>query len=263
MLLFSFKTGIGLMSKPFRGKVALVTGGGSGIGRATALTFAREGAAVVIADADRQGGEETAAIIAERGGQVLFLCVDVTDPASVERMVATTVERFGGLDCAFNNAGIPDGSRSLLTSSQDNWNRVMAVNLEGVWHCLQAELNHMLKAGQGAIVNNSSRSGLVGVPSDAVYGAAKHGVIGLTRAAAVEFASQGVRVNAVCPGLIETELTRARFGDELANLAKMANPLGRMAQPEEVAEAVVWLCSDAASFLVGVALPVDGGSTAR
>jgi NAD(P)-dependent dehydrogenase (short-subunit alcohol dehydrogenase family) len=139
----------------------------------------------------------------------------------------------------------------------------MSVNLEGVWHCMKAELDHMLTRGKGSIVNNASRSALVGVPSDGVYGAAKHGVVGLTKAAAIEFASKGIRINAVCPGLVETALTRTRFGDELATRAKLANPLGRVAQPEEIAEAVLWLCSDAASFVVGVALPVDGGATAR
>jgi NAD(P)-dependent dehydrogenase (short-subunit alcohol dehydrogenase family) len=139
----------------------------------------------------------------------------------------------------------------------------MSVNLEGVWHCMKAELDHMLIVGKGAIVNNASRSGLVGVPSDGIYGAAKHGVIGLTKAAAVEFASRQIRVNAICPGLVETTLTQARFGDDLIPRSRLANPLGRMAQPEEVAESVVWLCSDAASFVVGVALPVDGGATAR
>lgn len=246
-----------------RDKVALVTGGGSGIGRAAAQAFAREGAAVAVADANVRGGNQTVRLIEVAGGRALFIRADVTNPFSAERMVEATVDGLGGLDCAFNNAGIADRSRSLLDSSQDNWDRVMAVNLEGVWHSMRAELNHMLKAGHGAIVNNSSRAGLAGVPSDGVYGAAKHGVIGLTKAAAVEFASSGVRVNAVCPGLVETALTRERFGDELAVRSRVANPLGRMARPGEIAEAVVWLCSDAASFVVGVALPVDGGAMAR
>ncbi|WP_110947831.1 glucose 1-dehydrogenase [Pseudomonas bohemica] len=251
------------MSGRLKGKVALVTGGASGIGRATALQFAQEGAAVVVADVNATAGEVLVSEIVRGGGRALFISVDVCDVASVKSMVKTTVESFGGLDCAFNNAGIPDGASSLLTSTQDNWDRVMAVNLEGVWHCMRAELDHMLSVGKGAIVNNSSRSGLVGIPSDGVYGAAKHAVIGLTKAAAVEFASRGVRVNAVCPGLVETALTHTRFGDGLQTRSAIANPLGRMAQPQEIAQAVVWLCSDAASFVVGVALPVDGGSTAR
>jgi NAD(P)-dependent dehydrogenase (short-subunit alcohol dehydrogenase family) len=252
------------MNSLFDKKVALVTGAASGIGRATAIAFARLGAAVVVADWDVQRGEEVAHHIATTlGRNALFVSVDVTDPDSVQDMVRTTVSRFGSLDCAFNNAGVPDKSSSLRVSSQDNWDRVMSVNLEGVWHCMKAELDHMLIAGKGAIVNNASRSGLVGVPSDGIYGAAKHGVIGLTKAAAVEFASSRIRVNAVCPGLVETALTQARFGDDLVARSRLANPLGRMAQPEEIAEAVVWLCSDAASFVVGVALPVDGGATAR
>lgn len=251
------------MNGGLNGKVALVTGGASGIGRATALQFAQEGAAVVIADQNASAGEALVTEIVRAGGRALFISVDVCDEASVRAMVQTTVEIFGGLDCAFNNAGIPDGATSLLTSTQSNWDKVMAVNLEGVWHCMRAELDHMLKVGNGAIVNNSSRSGLVGIPSDGVYGAAKHAVIGLTKAAAVEFASRGVRINAVCPGLVETALTHNRFGENLQARAATANPLGRMAQPHEIAQAVVWLCSDAASFVVGVALPVDGGSTAR
>ncbi|SAK91326.1 short-chain dehydrogenase/reductase SDR [Caballeronia pedi] len=252
------------MDRNLVGKVALVTGGASGIGRATAIEFARRGAAVVVADADATGGKETVSYIETNcDARAMFVGVDVTDAVSVEAMIRSTVEHFGALDMAFNNAGVPDRAASLHVSTQENWDRVMSVNLEGVWHCMKAELDQMLLAGKGAIVNNASRSGLVGVPSDGVYGAAKHGVVGLTKAAAIEFAGKGVRINAVCPGLVETALTRARFGDELAARAKLANPLGRMAQAEEIASAVVWLCSDAASFVVGVALPVDGGATAR
>ena len=252
------------MNRRLGAKVALVTGGASGIGRATAIAFARNGVTVAVADADSAGGEETVRYIETQcDSQAAFINVDVTDAESVNAMVRTTVEQFGTLDMAFNNAGVPDRAASLHVSTQENWDRVMSVNLKGVWHCMKAQLDHMLIAGKGAIVNNASRSGLVGVPSDGVYGAAKHGVVGLTKAAAIEFAPKGIRVNAVCPGLVETALTRARFGDELITRARLANPLGRMAQPEEIAEAVVWLCSDAASFVVGVALPVDGGATAR
>ena len=252
------------MSRNLAGKVALVTGGGSGIGRATAIAFARGGAAVVVADADAAAGVEVVKLIETQvDARAMFIQVDVTDAESVKAMMRSAVERFGAIDMAFNNAGVPDRAASLHVSTQENWDRVMSVNLEGVWHCMKAELDHMLIAGKGAIVNNASRSGLVGVPSDGVYGAAKHGVVGLTKAAAIEFAARGIRVNAVCPGLVETALTRARFGDELLARAQTANPLGRMAQPEEIADAVVWLCSDAASFVVGVALPIDGGATAR
>ena len=252
------------MDRRLASKVALVTGGASGIGRATAIAFARSGAAVAVADADMAGAQETVSFIESHcDAHASAIAVDVADAESVRAMVRSTVEKFGRLDMAFNNAGVPDRAASLHVSTQENWDRVMSVNLEGVWHCMRAQLDHMLIAGKGAIVNNASRSGLVGVPSDGVYGAAKHGVIGLTKAAAIEFASKGIRVNAVCPGLVETALTRSRFGDELAARAKLANPLGRMAQPEEIADAVVWLCSDSASFVVGVALPVDGGATAR
>ncbi|BDC42726.1 glucose 1-dehydrogenase [Paraburkholderia terrae] len=252
------------MDRRLASKVALVTGGASGIGRATAIAFARSGAAVAVADADMAGAQETVSYIEGHcDARASAIAVDVADAESVKAMVRSTVEQFGRLDMAFNNAGVHDRAASLHVSTQENWDRVMSVNLEGVWHCMRAQLDHMLMAGKGAIVNNASRSGLVGVPSDGVYGAAKHGVVGLTKAAAIEFASKGIRVNAVCPGLVETALTRARFGDELAARAKLANPLGRMAQPEEIADAVVWLCSDSASFVVGVALPVDGGATAR
>lgn len=244
-------------------KIALITGAGSGIGAAAAEVFAREGATVVVADRDVAAGQAIAASIAQRGGRALFVAVDVADAQSVTDMIAGAVATYGRIDCAFNNAGVPDRSSSLLTSDQANWDRVMATNLEGLWHCLRLEIEQMLVQGTGAIVNNASRSALVGIPTDAIYGAAKHGVIGLTRAAAVEFAGRGVRVNAICPGLVETPLTKERFGDRLAGVAANANPLGRMAQAREIAEAAAWLCSDASSFVVGVALPIDGGATAR
>jgi NAD(P)-dependent dehydrogenase (short-subunit alcohol dehydrogenase family) len=247
-----------------QGKVAVVTGAGSGIGRAAALAFANAGAAVVVAELDEAAGQQVAQAIVHGGGRAAYVRVDVSDAISVERMVEAVLGHFGTLDCAFNNAGVADAAESLRVSTQQNWDRVMSVNLEGIWHCLRTELDCLLSLGKaGAIVNNASRAGLVGVPSDGVYGAAKHGVIGLTKAAAVEFAPRGIRVNAVCPGLVETALTRARFGTDLTARAGLANPMGRMAQPEEIASVVTWLCSDAASFVTGVALPVDGGSTAR
>jgi NAD(P)-dependent dehydrogenase (short-subunit alcohol dehydrogenase family) len=246
-----------------RGKTIIVTGGASGIGLATVNVCAREGADVIVADRDIDGARKIADGIDRLGGRAQAIEVDVANPVSVADMMRQAIARFGRVHCAFNNAGVPDQSHSMLTSTQGNWDRIMAINLEGVWHSMKAEIEHMLEAGGGAIVNNSSRSGLVGVPTDAIYGAAKHGVIGLTRAAAVEFVARGVRINAVCPGLVETPLTRERFADGLEEKARIANPSGRMAQPEEIGEAVAWLCSDAASFVVGVALPVDGGATAR
>lgn len=244
-------------------KIALITGGASGIGAAAVEVFAREGAAVVVADRDVALGRAVASAVAERGGRSLFVPVDVADAQSVADMIAAGVAAFGRIDCAFNNAGVPDRSTSLLTSDQANWTRVMTINLEGLWHCLRLEIEQMLEQGSGAIVNNASRSALVGIPTDAIYGAAKHGVVGLTRAAAVEFAARGVRVNALCPGLVETPLTQERFGGRLSSVAAKANPLGRLAHPREIAEAAAWLCSDAASFVVGVAMPIDGGATAR
>jgi NAD(P)-dependent dehydrogenase (short-subunit alcohol dehydrogenase family) len=246
-----------------KGKTALITGGGSGIGRAACLALAHAGAAVVIAERSRENGEAVAAQIAAEQGNALFLHVDVRERSSIEEMMRKAVGHFGRIDCAFNNAGIVDGSRSLLSSTQANWDAVMTVNLQGVWMCMQAQLDHMIANGQGSIVNNASRSGLRGVPSDAVYGAAKHGVIGLTKAAAVEFGPQGIRVNAVCPGLVDTPLTRERFGDSFDEKAASANPMQRAARPEEIGAAVLWLCSDASSFVNGVALPIDGGSVAR
>lgn len=252
-----------MMRTRLDGKVALVTGGASGIGESAARLCAQAGAHVVVADRDARRGAAVAAAIARDGAAACFVEVDVSDRGSVDALIGATLDRFGRLDCAFNNAGIADGARSLLTSSQENWDRVIGINLEGVWLCMQAELSHMLAHGGGTIVNNASRSGLRGIPSDAIYGAAKHGVIGLTKAAAVEFADRNIRVNAICPGLIDTALTRERFGAELAERAASANPMGRAAHADEVAHAVLWLCSDASSFVTGVALPVDGGSTAR
>lgn len=247
----------------FAGKVALVTGGASGLGRAAVELFASEGASVVILDHSRAQGEAAAAAVRSQGAQVLFLETDVSVRAAVDRSFEQAVEHFGRIDCAFNNAGVPDGSRSLVDSTQANWDRVISINLEGIWHCMTAEIRHMLRTGGGTIVNMSSRTGLVGAPTDAIYGASKHGVIGLTKSAAVEFAARGIRINAVCPGLIRTPLTEDRFQDKLDTMQSAVNPLGRIGRPEEVADVVAWLCSDASSFVVGVALPVDGGATAR
>jgi len=251
------------MNERFKGKVALVTGGASGLGRAAVEVFARDGAAVVIADRAREKGMALAASIMAAGGQALFVETDVSDRAAFEYMFEQALRRFGRVHCAFNNAGIPDAARSMIDSTQDNWDRVIKINLEGIWHSMTVEIRHMLEFGGGTIVNMSSRAGLVGLPGDAIYGASKHGVIGLTKAAAVEFAGRGVRINAVCPGMVRTPLSESRFGADIETLQLTANPLGRMGQPEEIAEAVAWLCSDASSFVVGVALPLDGGSTAR
>jgi NAD(P)-dependent dehydrogenase (short-subunit alcohol dehydrogenase family) len=246
-------------------RVALVTGGSAGIGRATALAFARKGARVVIADVLADQGEQVVKEIEAAGGDAFFVATDVADASQVARMVEETVGRFGRLDCAFNNAGIEGTPAPTVECATENWDRTIAVNLTGVWRCMQAEIPHMLAAGRGAIVNNSSVAGLVGFAGIPAYVASKHGVVGLTKTAALEYATQGIRVNAVCPGVIATEMiTRFTHSDPDA-LAELTStePVGRLGTPDEIADAVVWLCSDEASFVTGQALAVDGGFVAR
>lgn len=243
------------------GKVALVTGAGSGIGRATALAFGREGARVLVSDVNAQGGEETVRMIQEGGGEALFAKADVRKAAEVEAMVARAVEAWGRLDCAFNNAGIAEARASVVDLEEEDWQRTMEIDLKGVWLCMKYEIPHMLRQGGGAIVNTASVVGLVAAKYQPAYVAAKHGVIGLTRAAALEYAEQGVRINAVCPGAVRTPALEWYIGGDprVEGLLVSQHPIGRLGQPEEIAQAVVFLCSDAASFITGHALVVDGG----
>ncbi len=247
------------------GKIALITGGGSGIGRATAQVFAREGAKVVVADIVIEGGEETVRLIKTAGGDATFIRADVSQPVDVEGMVKKAVDTYGRLDCAFNNAGIEGVIQPTADYGEEHWNRVLAINLKGVWLCLKYEILQMLKQGSGAIVNTASVAGLVGLPGFSAYVAAKHGVSGLTKTAALEYARSGIRVNAVCPGAIRTPMFERGVRDNpgMEEQVVAMEPIGRMAAPEEVGEAVVWLCSDAASFVTGLPMAVDGGWVAQ
>jgi len=247
------------MTGSFNGKVALVTGGSSGIGRASALAFAREGAKVVIADVVVKGGQETVQMIKQAGGEAIFVLADVSKASNVEAMVNKAAETYGRLDCAHNNAGITGARASITECTEENWDHVMNTNLKSVWLCMKYEIIHMVEHGGGTIVNTASTLGLVGVPRNSTYVASKHGVVGLTKAAALEYAKAGIRVNAVCPAVILTPLVE-RYSDAQAQARWIAQtPMGRMGTPEEVAEAVLWLCSDAASFITGHTMAVDGG----
>lgn len=247
------------------GKVAIVTGASAGIGRAAAFAMAAEGANVVIADVDVMRGEQVASDINDKGGTAVFVRTDVTDDASVAALVAETVARFGGLDVAFNNAGIEGTPAPTAECTPENWQRTLAVNLTGVWSCMRHEIPRMLERDGGSIVNCSSVAGLVGFATIPAYTASKHGVAGLTKTAALEYAEQGIRVNAVCPGVIDTEMVeRFTGGQPEAEAAMIATePVGRLGHPEEIADAVVWLCSDRSSFVTGQAIAVDGGFVAR
>ena len=246
-------------------RVALVTGGGSGIGRASAVVFAREGAKVVVTDVDEDGGQETIRIIESAGGTARFVRADVSQAAEVAALVEQAVSTYGRLDCALNNAGIQGDIKQTAECSQENWDRIIATNLTGVWLCMKHEIPHMLNQGGGAIVNTSSNFGLVGSNGMPAYSASKHGVLGLTKTAALEYAKSGIRVNAVCPGPVQTPLVdkvlaaQPELGDQIIKAIEAREPVGRMGQPKEIAEAVVWLCSDAASFVTGTAMSVDGG----
>lgn len=247
------------MSGRFDGKVALVTGGNSGIGKATAVQFAREGAKVVIAARRIKEGEETVDVIREGGGEAIFVRTDVTRASDVEAMVARTMDVYGRLDSAFNNAGVAGPGRLPHEHTEDAWDSIIDVNLKGVWLCMKYEIPRMLEQGGGAIVNDSSVAGLIAGVGIA-YVASKHGVIGLTKTAALAYVKEGIRVNAVCPGWIDTPMIDTIFEDPERQAGLAARqPMGRLGTPEEVAETVLWLCSDAASLVTGHAMAVDGG----
>ncbi len=251
--------------KQFTGKVAFVTGAASGIGRASALAFAREGASVVAADVSEQGNQETARLIEEQGGLALAVRCDVMRADDVKAALAKTVEAFGRLDFAFNNAGIePRNPAPTADYDEQEWDRIIGINLRGVFLCMKHEIPLILKhGGGGAIVNTSSGAGIIGIKGSPAYTAAKHGLLGLTKAAALDYAAQNVRINAVCPGYIDTPMMSRFTGDTPEGRAKVIaeEPIGRMGKPEEIAAAVIWLCSDAAAFMVGHALVIDGGQT--
>jgi NAD(P)-dependent dehydrogenase (short-subunit alcohol dehydrogenase family) len=247
----------------YAGKVAFVTGAGSGIGRATALAFAREGASVVVSDISEQNIRETARRIEELGGRALAVACDVTRTEDVKAALETTIETFGRLDVAFNNAGVEQEKAATAELAEEVWDRVVDTNLRGVFVCMKHEIPLMLEQGGGAIVNTSSGAGVKGFPRGAAYVAAKHGVIGLTRAAALDYAQANIRLNATCPGIIDTQMMDRVTGDTPEGRQRVISqePIGRMGKPEEIAEAVLWLCSEAASFVVGHAMVVDGGQT--
>jgi NAD(P)-dependent dehydrogenase (short-subunit alcohol dehydrogenase family) len=245
------------------GKTALITGGGGGIGRAAALVFAREGARLALADANCDSAQDTVAMVNAAGGQALALGGDVTDSGAVQALIHDTLATYGRLDCAFNNAGIAGYQVDAAGKRTAEWSdaafdRMVAVNLKGVWLCMKHEILHMQANGGGAIVNTGSIAGLVGLPTSSAYVAAKHGVLGLTKTAAIEYASDKIRVNAVCPGYIRTQMTEevmARRGETILAMV----PARRMGEPEEIAEMVAWLCSDRASYVTGACYNVDGG----
>jgi NAD(P)-dependent dehydrogenase (short-subunit alcohol dehydrogenase family) len=247
----------------FTGKVAFVTGAANGIGRAAALAFAREGARLVVADLSEKGNQETATMIEDLGGHALAVSCDVTRNEDVRRTLNATIKAFGRLDFAFNNAGVEYDIKPAAEITEDEWSRIIDVDLRGVFLCMKHEIPLLLKQGGGAIVNTSSGAGVRGFKGGAAYVAAKHGVVGLTKAAALDYAQSKIRINAVCPGIIDTPMMDRFSGGTAEGRQNVIaqEPVGRMGMPEEIAAAVVWLCSDAARFVIGSAMVIDGGQT--
>ena len=251
-------------TKLFDHKVALITGAASGIGKATALAFADAGANVVLSDVNERDGERIASQLRDHGVKALFVKCDVSQSAETQNLIVRTLEVFGHLDCAFNNAGIEGLQAKTAECTEENWDRTIKINLKGIWLCMKSEIPHILKTG-GSIVNCASIAGLVGFSEIPAYTASKHGVVGLTKSAALEYAKQGIRINAVCPGVIATPMIDRFTSKDPQALAQLtaSEPIGRLGQPEEIASAVLWLCSPGASFITGQAIAIDGGWIAQ
>ncbi len=246
-------------------KIILVTGGSSGIGKACALAFSRAGAIVtIVADINQEGLDQT---VSEMQGDGHSIRLDVSKPAQVKNLIDEVVRKYGRIDCAINNAGVEGSLATTTDCTEENWDKVLGVNLKGIWLCMKYEIPQMLKQGGGAIVNMSSVLGLVGLPGYPAYVASKHGVVGLTKTAALEYAQTGIRINAICPGAVRTPLMNRMISDNPGVISEellvSLEPIGRVANPEEVADAAVWLCSPSSSYVTGIALPLDGGFTAR
>ncbi|WP_035883427.1 SDR family oxidoreductase [Cupriavidus metallidurans] len=253
------------MNYQFENKVALITGAASGMGLATAKAFAHAGAAVALADVNEAQVRAEADALVAAGYKAIGIRCDVANMDEVEAMVNATVAKFGRLDAAFNNAGVQSPVAETADADPKDYDFVMGVNLRGIWNCMKFELQQMRKQGSGAIVNNSSLGGLVGIAERGIYHASKHGVVGLTKSAGLEYAARGIRINAVCPGIIETPMVSGMLETQADALGEMLKevPIGRLGRAEEIADAVLWLCSPASSFVIGHALPVDGGYTVR
>jgi NAD(P)-dependent dehydrogenase (short-subunit alcohol dehydrogenase family) len=242
----------------------LITGAANGIGRATAIAFAQQGLQVVVSDIDQAGGEQTVSTILSAGGDAVYVACDVAKEDQVKALIDATIAKYGRLDYAFNNAGIEREQSRLADGNESDFDAIIGINVKGVWFCMKHQIPHMLNQGGGVIVNTASIAGLVGAPTMSIYSASKHAVIGLTKSAALEYAKKNIRINAVCPAVIDTEMfSRAHASDpRKAEIAKSMHPLGRIGKVDEVAAAVLYLCSDLAGFTTGIALPVDGGVTA-